>query len=620
MRISIIGSCLSASVALSLSKKVNNAEVNPPNRHLRSDLLISWLEKRSENWLVKLDLHDLIEKNLGNVDKNQARVMMQSVNRLSKIPMNIRKSDIILIDPNYDLSREVTRIKMDDGAWSPAYLCDLPKKSEIKGQIKTSPLISINQSRSNYKKIFEKIKSLNPDVKIFFLNYPVTGFKKHGNKNRVLRQEELAKTFNDHNATIIPLVELNDGSLTTKGSHYFTDNIYDTFADYIINIAEGKIKPADPNIVYSEEEFAKIASGEVDACKVEIKNPYQDLPSRNFWRSAVADKFMLSITDLYSKKFEITMEDKIATCGSCFAQHIGKRMQTSGFNYFDVEPAPEGLSSQEKEEQGYGIYSARYGNVYTTPQLNDLFDQAFDKKSKDLDEIWEKDNRFYDPYRPNLFANGFATKQDVIDERKTHLKQVKKMFEELDVFIFTLGLTECWHNKEKDRIYTVCPGTTAGTFDPNIHKFKNLSFGETIESFENFYAKLMEINPSARILLTVSPVPLTATAQDQHVLVSTIESKSILRAVAGELYRKYDNIDYFPSYEIVSSHPFKGMFYKDNLRQVRPEGVDFVMSHFFKEHATNNVIEIKGEDENEEFCDESFLELQNANKLNNKVN
>ena len=42
------------------------------------------------------------------------------------------------------------------------------------------------------------------------------------------------------------------------------------------------------------------------------------------------------------------------------------------------------------------------------------------------------------------------------------------------------------------------------------------------------------MNPKARLVLTVSPVPLAATASGSHVLPATIYSKSVLRAAAQE--------------------------------------------------------------------------------------
>ena len=92
-----------------------------------------------------------------------------------------------------------------------------------------------------------------------------------------------------------------------------------------------------------------------------------------------------------------------------------------------------------------------------------------------------------------------------------------------------------------------------------------------------------------KILLTVSPVPLTATASGRHVLASTVYSKSILRSVAGQLSLSQKNIDYFPSYEIVTNPRMHSTAFADNLRSVRGEAVEAVMKHFFVEHPVLDV-------------------------------
>ena len=76
-------------------------------------------------------------------------------------------------------------------------------------------------------------------------------------------------------------------------------------------------------------------------------------------------------------------------------------------------------------------------------------------------------------------------------------------------------------------------------------------------------------------------LPLTATADKAHVLLATTYSKSTLRAVAGDLAASSDDIDYFPSYEIISQPPTRGIFFEPNMRSVSQRGVDLVMGHFF---------------------------------------
>ena len=103
-------------------------------------------------------------------------------------------------------------------------------------------------------------------------------------------------------------------------------------------------------------------------------------------------------------------------------------------------------------------------------------------------------------------------------------------------------------------------------------------------------------------------VPLVATAEDKHVIVSTTASKSILRASAEHMSRSHANVDYFPSYEVITAPAFGGMFFGANKRGVRPEGVKFVMSHFFAVHQPPQAPTAEMLADPEGFCDEEFLD------------
>jgi hypothetical protein len=156
----------------------------------------------------------------------------------------------------------------------------------------------------------------------------------------------------------------------------------------------------------------------------------------------------------------------------------------------------------------------------------------------------------------------------------------------MDAFIFTLGLTEAWVNKHNDRAYPTAPGTIAGSYDPEVHAFKNFAYNEVYDDFVEFYSLVRRHKPDFKVLLTVSPVPLTATATDNHVLLATTYSKSVLRAVAGALAYNFRHIDYFPSYELIASPWSRGSFYDTNLRSVTATGVAAVMRIFFDQHRT----------------------------------
>jgi len=98
-------------------------------------------------------------------------------------------------------------------------------------------------------------------------------------------------------------------------------------------------------------------------------SPYANLPPRKFWRTGVSERHPLALGDIYCKKYEITPKDLIATAGSCFAQHIARHLRRHSFNVLDEEPAPEGLPAGLAKTFGFGLYSSRYGNIYTARQL-----------------------------------------------------------------------------------------------------------------------------------------------------------------------------------------------------------------------------------------------------------
>ncbi|GAB3526584.1 hypothetical protein GCM10027402_25500 [Arthrobacter monumenti] len=181
------------------------------------------------------------------------------------------------------------------------------------------------------------------------------------------------------------------------------------------------------------------------------------------------------------------------------------------------------------------------------------------------------------------------------------------------MIVYTLGLTEGWRHKRSGTVFPTAPGTIAGDYDPDKYEFINFKYHELYEDFEEFRSLVHTVNPNARFILTVSPVPLAATASGEHVLSATTYSKSVLRAVAGDLSEGREDTDYFPSYEIITGGPARGMFFDETLRNVTPQGVQTVMSHFFREHGTvaddsNSVqLPVQGE-ESDVLCEEVLLE------------
>jgi hypothetical protein len=315
-------------------------------------------------------------------------------------------------------------------------------------------------------------------------------------------------------------------------------------------------------------------------------HPYQSLPDHCFWRKAVARPASGDVDPVLRAKFPIRKTDRVATAGSCFAQHIARHLAAAGFNYFVTETAHPLFPDQIARQYNYGTFSARYGNVYTSRQLVQLLKRAYGLFTPAEDVWMSRDGQYIDPYRPQIQPNGFASEREFRLDREKHLSAVRRIVEQCDVFVFTLGLTETWVSRQDGAVYPVCPGVSGGTFDPNRYTFINLRMSQVLGEMREAMDFIRDRNPRVRFVLTVSPVPLVATAEDRHVLVSTTYSKSVLRVVCGELDAQYDDVAYFPSYEVITGSHARGAYFESDLREVNNAGVAHVMKLFMRHYAT----------------------------------
>lgn len=315
-----------------------------------------------------------------------------------------------------------------------------------------------------------------------------------------------------------------------------------------------------------------------------MTHPYETLPEDRFWRTAVAGRDAMEIAGLWKPKHEIRRRTRIVTAGSCFAQHFSKALVARRYRWLDYEPGPAGLTPEQRKDYHYGTFSFRTGNIYTPRMLYQWLSWAL-TEAEPPDEVWEKDGRFSDPFRPGVEPGGFASPEELYASRQDTLRAIAEAVRGSHVFVFTMGLTEAWVSKASGVEYAVCPGTVAGTFDAEAHKFVNHGFRALMDDMTAALRLMFRANRRILCLLTVSPVPLTATASESHVLTATSHSKSLLRAVASELVATQPRVDYFPSYEIITHPAYKGRFFAPNLRSVLPEGVDHVMAQFFRDQA-----------------------------------
>jgi len=305
-----------------------------------------------------------------------------------------------------------------------------------------------------------------------------------------------------------------------------------------------------------------------------LRSPYDTAPDRSFWSRAVSREFRPA--DLLAPGAVLLRKgDRVASAGSCFAANIVPYLERSGFAYVRTE-TPHPALKVPPENLGYANFSAAYGNIYTARQLLQMLYRCLGLWEP-REKVWRDGDTFVDPFRPGLRYRARSAREfDLLTAQ--HLGCVKRMLTEATVFVFTLGLTEAWVSREDGAVFPACPGTVAGTFDPNRHAFHNMTVADVTADLNEFIREVRKLNPALRIILTVSPVPLVATATGGHALSATIYSKSVLRVAAGEVVAGNAETQYFPAYEIVTGPQAPEDFFEPDRRNVSKAAVETVMA------------------------------------------
>lgn len=336
--------------------------------------------------------------------------------------------------------------------------------------------------------------------------------------------------------------------------------------------------------------------------------PYEDGNKNRFWSQAVKSPLENNQNIAIENLLDFIDEDSVvSSAGSCFAQHIGKNLINRKFSF---------LLSKFSD---YRLESFGLGNIYTTKQLRQWLE--FCNRQRDWSEetnYKDEHDRYFDYLIPHRKA--VSTLKELEDNRDKIATEFLKNLQKSDVFIFTCGLTETWQTINEE-VLASAPGTSFGLFDPQKHKLINLSFEEVLDDLKEIERLIYFINPEIKFIYTVSPVPLTATAESEHILIANNFSKALLRAAVGTHVKLSKNANYFPSYELITHNTVGDWRFEKNLRSVSDAGVEFVMRHGFNEHEKQKSLKstkVTTESSQEIYCEEQKLETFNRVQSSNQ--
>lgn len=244
--------------------------------------------------------------------------------------------------------------------------------------------------------------------------------------------------------------------------------------------------------------------------------------------------------------FGLSHSDKIFSVGSCFAQHMADNL---GHYKFTCTNNP-------------------YGTLFhPIPLLQNLTDAI---KGSEVDKslfLEREAAAFHYSCHSSIWAD---SKEELKNKIQDLQSSVAKDLKESKLLILTFGTAFLYQLASSGKAVANCHKQPKNTFT------KGLSSPSEIQAaFQSFYTELKKQNPEIQILLTVSPVRHIRDGIHQNNV-----SKSALLLACEIIQNTFEDVHYFPAYEIVLDELRDYRFFEKDRVHPNEEARTFVWDKF----------------------------------------
>ncbi len=250
--------------------------------------------------------------------------------------------------------------------------------------------------------------------------------------------------------------------------------------------------------------------------------------------------------DTGTAAFELLPGNSVALLGSCFSEHIGRKLEQ---HRFEVAPSSHGI-------------------LFHPIALANALESALDQKRVDEDALFFQDEKYHSLAHHGMFSG--PDKEQVL----AHIHSAQHFFLEAikrsSALIITLGTSRGWVWKESGAVVGNCHKIPAAHFDRVLTPHT-----EIVARFESLFARIQREFPGLNTVLTVSPV-----RHWREGAVANQISKSHLLIAASALAEQFPNVHYFPSYELFMDDLRDYRFYESDMIHPSEEGIEYVWEKF----------------------------------------
>lgn len=244
--------------------------------------------------------------------------------------------------------------------------------------------------------------------------------------------------------------------------------------------------------------------------------------------------------------YSIKLEDRILTLGSCFALNIGQKLKDYKFNV-SVNP---------------------FGTLFNPISMFKLVNKAVRNDVFETAGIVENHGVYHHFDLHSELSR--LSERELLDGANRMLERVMNDLQRTSLIIYTFGTAIVYELNDRGDIVANCHKVPANHFNRRF-----LDADEIVDAFRYNYEQIQRIKKPVHFILTVSPVRHQKESFEQNNV-----SKSILRIACERIIEQYDNVDYFPAFEIMMDELRDYRFYEEDMLHPNKVATDYIWQKF----------------------------------------
>jgi lysophospholipase L1-like esterase len=243
---------------------------------------------------------------------------------------------------------------------------------------------------------------------------------------------------------------------------------------------------------------------------------------------------------------QIDYNSKLVLIGSCFSENISKKLK-----YFKFQ-----------------TFSNPFGILFNPITIEKLITNAINLEKYSEKSIFQLNERWhcFDAHS-DISA---STQNNLLHNLNSAIESTHQQLKNASHIIITLGTAWIYRLIETDTIVGNCHKIPQKKFLKEL-----LSIDEITATLENICTLIKDINPTATIIFTVSPV--------RHLkdgFIENAQSKAHLIAAIHQVSDKRNRLYYFPSFEIMMDDLRDYRFYASDMLHPNETAINYIWEQF----------------------------------------